>query len=82
MATAVRKQLLYDFDQLSPERQRTAADFVRKLLFGPPPAEQRPLGAPGHRAVEQLAGTMSPEDAEEMRQIIEEGCERVDVDGW
>ena len=28
------------------------------------------------------AGSLSPQDAEEMRQAVEEGCEQVDPDSW
>jgi hypothetical protein len=39
-----------------------------------------PKGIPG-RDLLRFAGTLSPEDAEEMRQAIEEGCEQIDEEG-
>jgi hypothetical protein len=29
-----------------------------------------------------LAGTLDDESARQMREVIEEGCERVDLDEW
>jgi hypothetical protein len=34
------------------------------------------------KALLEIAGSITPEDAELMRKAIEEDCERIDVDGW
>ncbi len=54
---------------LPQELQRRVLEFARGL------AQSTPHGVPG-RELLHLAGTISPEDAEQMRQAIEEGCER------
>ena len=41
----------------------------------------RPRSAAG-RDLQRLAGTISPEDAREMREAIEQGCEQVDEREW
>ena len=41
----------------------------------------RPRSAAG-RDLQHLAGTISPEDAREMREAIEQGCEQVDEREW
>jgi hypothetical protein len=44
-------------------------------------ATARPRSAAG-RDLRSLAGTISPEDAGEMREAIEQGCEQVDEREW
>jgi len=72
---AVRQQILDDLDQLSPELQKRAAEAVHRL------ASPLPQGASG-RDLLRFAGTLDGESAREMREAIEEGCERVDLDAW
>jgi hypothetical protein len=72
---AVKAQILIDLDQLSPEEQKRAAELVHRLV---PP---RPKGVAG-RDLLRFAGTLDAESAREMREAIEEGCERVDLDEW
>jgi len=33
-------------------------------------------------ALARTSGCLSPEEADEMERVIEEGCERIDEDGW
>jgi hypothetical protein len=73
--TAVRKQILEDLDQLSPEMQMRAAELVHGLV------SPLPKGTSG-RDLLRFFGTLDDESAREMREAIEEGCERVDLDGW
>ncbi len=72
---AVKAQILSDLDQLSPEEQKQAAELVHRLVSPPP------KGVPGHNLL-RFAGILDPESAREMREAIEEGCERVDFDEW
>ena len=72
---AVRQQILDDLDQLSPELQKRAAEAVHRLASSLPP------GASG-RDLLRFAGTLDDESAREMREAIEQGCERVDLDAW
>lgn len=71
---AVRKQILEDLDQLSPEMQRRAAELVHGLVS---PLSKGTSG----RGLLRFVGTLDDESAREMREAIEEGCERVDLDG-
>lgn len=73
--TVVRQQILEDLDQLSPEMQRRAAELVHDLV------SSLPKGTSG-RDLLRFVGIMDDESAREMREAIEEGCERVDLDGW
>lgn len=73
--TAVKQQILADLDQLSPELQKRAAEAVHRLAF---PLRQ---GAAG-RDLLRFAGILDGEPTREMREAIEQGCERVDLDAW
>lgn len=72
---AIKEQILTDLDQLSPELQRRAADLIHGLI------SPLPKGASG-RDLLRFAGTLDEESAREMREVIEQGCERVDLDAW
>ncbi|NIM10798.1 MAG: hypothetical protein GTO45_02325 [Candidatus Aminicenantes bacterium] len=69
---SVRLQIERKLDALPLEQQRRVLDFITHLDYpGFPP------GIPGKDLI-QFAGTLSPEDAEELIQIIEDGCEKID----
>lgn len=70
------RQLAQYLSRLSPERQREVVDFARFLTF------QEAEGAPLKAAWESLAGTLPDADARELEQIIADGCEKVDAEGW
>lgn len=70
---AVSKQILSDLEQLPPEMQTRAAQLVHELV------SQRPKGVAG-RDLLRFAGVLDVQSAREMREAIEEGCERVDLD--
>jgi hypothetical protein len=67
---AITKRL----DDLSKE------DLDKVLQFVDSPSSL-PRGMTTAEAM-QMVGTLSHEDAEEMRRIIEEGCEQVNESGW
>jgi hypothetical protein len=71
----IKEQILDDLDRLSPEEQKRAAEFVHRLV------SPVPRGATGED-LRKLAGTLDDESARQMREAIEEGCERVDPDEW
>lgn len=73
--SAIKNQILEDLEQLSPEQQKRAAELVHSLV------SRRPKGTPG-RDLLKFAGTLDHQSAREMMEAIEEGCERVDLDGW
>jgi hypothetical protein len=72
---AIKEQILSDLDRLSPEQQQRAAELVHGLV------NPRLQGA----SIEDLltvAGTLDEESAREMREAVEESCERVDLEEW
>jgi len=72
---AIREQILSDLDRLSPEQQKRAAELIHGLVT------PLPKGASIDDLL-KVAGTLDEESAREMREAIEEGCERVDLDEW
>ena len=71
--TAMREQIVKDFDRLSPELQERARDLVHGL--GSP----RPKGATVDD-LHPLVGILDEDSAREMMEAIEADCERVDRD--
>jgi hypothetical protein len=71
----LRDQILSDLERLSPQQQVRAAQLVHGLVA------ERPRGVPGHDLL-RFVGTLDAQSAREMREAIEEGCERVDPDEW
>ncbi|NJR63818.1 MAG: hypothetical protein HC769_36700 [Cyanobacteria bacterium CRU_2_1] len=62
--------------KVMPEHlQCQVLEFVQKLVK----AEVR--GTPGDQLL-RFAGSIPPDDLQLMREVIEQGCERVDVDEW
>lgn len=74
-ASTVREKLLNQMDALSVDEQRQVLRFARALV------EAHPTGTPGDRLL-RFAGTISPGDLSTMSKAVEEGCGRVDPDGW
>jgi hypothetical protein len=71
----IKEQILKDLDRLSPELQQRALRLVHDLV------DPHPRGA----SIEDLmsvAGILDDESAREMIEAIEEGCERIDPEGW
>ncbi|MGA9625966.1 MAG: hypothetical protein WBQ65_15940, partial [Bryobacteraceae bacterium] len=63
-----------DLKLLPPEKPRMAADFVRRLKGTSEEDRQT--------AFARTSGCLSPEEADEMERVIEEGCEQVNEHGW
>ena len=72
---AIKEQILNDLDTMSPEQQQRAAKLVHELV-GPT------LRGASIDDLLTVAGTLDDESAREIREAVEEGCERVDLDGW
>jgi hypothetical protein len=68
------ENVVEDLKTLPPDRLEMAADFIRRLK----PISQ----AEREAALARTFGCLSPEEADEMERVIEEGCERVDGQGW
>lgn len=75
MSTPLLPYLSDEISHLTLEQQGEVLQFVRTLK-ATSSDEQRKA------AILELAGSISPEDLEIMKQAIEEGCEQVDPDGW
>jgi len=73
--SAVERELQQRLSRLGPAEKRQVLEYTREL--GEPPRQ----GMPG-AALLRFAGAIPPEDLREMADAIEEGCERVDPDGW
>ncbi|MEX2375083.1 MAG: hypothetical protein WD942_05785 [Dehalococcoidia bacterium] len=71
----VKKELLEELDRLGIEDQHRVLEFVRTIRAA------RPRGTPGSDLI-RFAGVLSTEEADRMMAVIEDGCERVDADGW
>jgi len=72
----VKQQIARELDVLTVDKQRKVLDFITHLSSsGIPP------GVPGKRLI-KFAGSLSEEDAEELSQIIQEGCEKIDYNEW
>lgn len=59
---------------MPPAKLEVAADFVRRL---------KRISEEERRAIlTRTAGAFSAEEADEFERVVEEGCERIDEDGW
>lgn len=66
--------ILKDLKALPPDRLEMAADFIRRL---------KPISdVEREAALARTFGCLSPEEADEMERVIEEGCERINEHGW
>lgn len=75
MDTPVVDKVIEQLKTLPEELQWRVLEFARAL------ARSTPRGVPGRQLL-RFAGTISPEDAELMREAIERGCEQVDTNKW
>ena len=75
MITEIKKQIIDDLDKLPIEMQKRVKDFVQALVIS------KPKGTPGKDLL-KFAGILNDEDAKEIREAIEEGCGKVDKNGW
>jgi hypothetical protein len=60
---------------LTPEEQDRVLDYVRELSGEPR------RGEPGRNLL-RFAGIWTEEEADEISRAIEDGCEKVNPDGW
>jgi len=68
------KAIVEDLKSLPPARLEAAADIVHRL--------KRISEEERQTILTRTAGALSPEAADEMNRVIEEGCERIDESGW
>ena len=75
MDPTITKEIVERMQELSVAQQRMVLEVVKSLASPPP------QGTPA-RELLASAGVISAEDARQMTQAIEEGCERVDANAW
>ena len=68
------ENIVEDLKSLPPARLEVAADFVQRLKRISEEERQAILA--------RTAGALSPEEADELERVIEEGCENIDEHGW
>jgi len=68
------ESIVEDLKSLPPEKLEEAADFIRRLK--PVSRKEREV------ILARTFGSLSQQDAEAMLKAIEEGCERIDEQGW
>ncbi len=71
----LRKEILKHLGRLSVAQQRRVLEFVQALTTG------EPTGVPGKELL-RFAGMIDPADLREMEKVIQEECERVDLNEW
>ena len=68
------ENIVEDLKALPPDRLEMAANFIRRL---------KPIGqVEREAALARTFGCLSPEEADEMERVIEEGCEQINEHGW
>ena len=68
------ENIVEDLKALPPASLEVAADFVHRL--------KRISQADRDAALARTFGCLSPEEADELERVIEEGCEQIDEHGW
>ena len=68
------ENIVEDLGSLPPAKLEVAADFVQRLKRISQEERQAILA--------RTAGALSPEEADELERVIEEGCEKIDEHGW
>ena len=66
--------IVEDLKSLPPARLEAATDFVHRLKRISEEERQAILA--------RTAGALTPEEADELNRVIEEGCEKIDESGW
>ncbi len=68
------ESIVEDLKALPPNRLASAADFIHKL--------RTTSDAERSAIIDRTAGSLTPEEGDELARIIEEGCEQVDERDW
>jgi hypothetical protein len=75
---SLQTELLAYLGQLGHEDQVRVVDFARTLTGS---SGRKIRGVPGKELL-RIIGLIPHEDLEEMKQSIEDACERIDADEW
>ncbi len=73
MTKTVKDAIIEQVDRLDAPQQRKVLDFARRLTV--------PAGTPG-RDLMRFVGCIDPADLDAMSQAIQEGCEKIEPNGW
>jgi len=68
------ESILEDLKTLPPNRLESAADYIHKL--------RTISDAERDAIIDRTAGSLTPEEGDELARIIEEGCEQLDERDW
>jgi hypothetical protein len=74
----IQSELLSYLGQLPADDQARVVDFARTLAGS---SQTKKVGVPGKDLL-RFAGTITEEDARQMIEAIEEGCEQIDASKW
>ena len=72
---SIEKEIVSHLGKLPLEKQQQVLHFVRALTM------DKPLGIPGKDLL-RFAGTIEPGELQVMAQVIEEDCEKVNLNEW
>ena len=75
MDPSITQEIVERLHELPASQQQLVLDVVRSM------ASQKPQGVPAKDLL-PLTGDITAEDARQMTNAIEEGCERVDTNAW
>ncbi|MBC7234028.1 MAG: hypothetical protein H5T68_12395 [Chloroflexi bacterium] len=75
MNSHVIDKVIEQLKSLPEELQWRVLEFTRAL------AVSTPRGISGQQLL-PFAGTIPPDDVQRMQEAIEQGCERIDANGW
>lgn len=75
MNTFIMDKVIEQLKTLPYELQRRVLEFTRALALS------APQGVSGQQLL-RFAGTIPPDDLQQMREAIEQGCEQVDANEW
>jgi hypothetical protein len=75
MDPSITQEIVERLHELPASQQQLVLEVVRSL------ANQKPQGVPAKDLL-PLTGAITAEDARQMTNAIEEGCERVDANAW
>ena len=74
----IKRRVIAQLDVLDVEDKRKVLDLSEKLSA----RVERPAERDTRTAFRRYAGTIPKEDLDLMSEAIEEGCEKVDEEGW
>ena len=75
MSDSFAHEINQQLAQLTLGQQHDVLQFVKQLRSQKPKKER-------NRILDQLAGSISPDDIAIMKAVIEKDCGQVDLDGW